>query len=45
MENRRNLRESAKTPESHVQVTHENLASSDLIRFVKLVSGLDVGIG
>jgi len=45
MENRRNLWESAETPESHIQVTHENLASSDLTRLVKLVSALDVGIG
>ena len=39
------LRESAETPESSIQVPHENLVAPLLIRLVKLVSGLDVGIG
>ena len=37
--------ESAEAPESNIQVSHENLAPPFLIRLVKLVSGLDVGIG
>ncbi len=45
MENRCNLRKSAETSEARVQVAHENLAPSGLIRLVKLESGLDVGIG
>ena len=42
---RSNLRENAETPESSIQVPHENLASPFLKRLVEFVSGLDVGIG
>ena len=45
VDGRSNLRESAETPESHIQVPHENLAPPLLIRLVELLSGLDVGIG
>ena len=37
--------ETKKTPETQIQMPHEQFAASRLIRLVELVAGLDVGIG